>query len=276
MTMSAYLSEVGKGIANSAYEEANNYLNKGVAAPKPAASGLFSSRDVFASLPSFTYNDNSWRWGNQQTTVINNQAPSKTNKKKNDEVEEKEPETNWTSLAVGTGIFLATVAALGTVYNSCVKENKKLDEKMKWQIAANENQAAIFADRGGAIDVGAVTQQNKVIALIKKMVEVQEPQTSKINNYVYACFAAIAGAAALIGGSFVAESILVPVGIIAVIAAAALAIFNYTSHLDDEETLEEGYTEQRKLALDVNPILESATLAVATACNAIPVVEVCV
>lgn len=281
--MNNYFLDVGNDIAATAYAEANAYLDKRANASQPAASQRVASSgvmgsigNVFAGMPSFTYNDNSWRWGNNQTTVIHSQAPSKTNKTKNDEAEEKKPETNWAALAVGTGILLATVAALGTVYNSCVKENKKLDEKMQWQINANECQESIVDKPNKTIDRDAFAQQSKVIALTRQMVEVQESQTSKINNYVYACFTAIAGAAALIGGSFVAESILIPVGMVAVIVAAAVAIFNYTSHLDDEKTLTAGYTKQRMLALEVNSNLGAVPVATATAYNAIPVAEVCV
>ena len=250
--MSGLISMNIKDVARFALNEAESYLNNGVRTLRPetqrAASRVSSLGEGsiaaagrgLSAMPSINIDnsDRSWNFGSRpvyHTHVNNAPAPvpvRKSAKEEDEEKEKKTQETNYGALAAGVGILFGAVAVAGFVYKSYTKENAKLEERYAY---ANANQLLT----------------NNEDLLIQAMIRVQEPQTSRINQYALACLSMIAGATSLIIGSFVAAPILIPSGAVLTIASVALALFTYTSHLDDEEVLREGYLAQKIFAKEV-------------------------
>lgn len=228
----------------NAYNEANAYLIRVSKNVQPEVQGRSCSFDrsfslisnLFSVMPSVTVDNrtsySSWgnniSMGNHQTTNVGTASTATE-----EENEKKKSKVNSAALTVGAGFFIAAAGAAGCMYKSYKKENENLEEKMALKESA-EMDLAFLLQSPQEVTPAMAGKANKIISLTKVMINVQESQASRINNYARACLAAIVGAAALVVGSFAAESVLIPVGAILLIASVALALFTYTSHLDDE------------------------------------------
>ena len=277
-------------LAAFALNEANDYLNKETvdgsasvghqgrtysqslgSAFVPSASSAFNA---VPRMPSVNINNstNYSSWGNnvsmgsRDTTIISNEVPPSSKKKdeKESEVQEQEgQDVNYVAFIVGAAIMASAAGIAGSLRKSYNKANEKMDERVGLR-------NHITATAKDSQDVGLTA---KLSSLATAMVNAQDTQTSRINGYALACLVSLAGAASLVVGSFVAEAILVPVGSVLVVVAVAGAIFNFTSHLDDE-VLKEQYEAQKRAAEDVLGHVPLPGIQTAHVESYIPVAEV--